>query len=168
MLLGYLSQTQIINPVTRTPTQKYWILLTRKLRFKITNKQAGNTFSFYPTSARSALLRALAIDFNIQSYKPSQHLFQCFIAVVSWAGKALMNIKWKGMPQLYTAQEAVVEWNWLLYCASVKEGALLKGRARAAAEYTQHWSVELICSRGTRNPPNLLHPGPKQGGQQKY
>lgn len=79
-----------------------------------------------------------------------------------------MNIKWKGMPQLYTATEDVLEWNWLLYCASVKEGMLWRGGAGAAAEYTQRCSVELIRSRGIRNPPKLLCPGPKQGGQQEY
>jgi len=168
VLLGYLSQTQTINPVSRTPTHKYWILLTRKLLFKIRHKWSDNIFSFCPTPVHSVFLRAIAIDFNIQSYKPSQHLFQCLTAVVSWAGKALMNIKWKGMPQLCTAKRDVLEWTWLLYCASVKEGTLLKGRARAAAEYTQHWAVELIRSGGIRKAQNLLHSGPKQGGQQKY
>lgn len=114
VLLTFLLQTQIINPVTRTLTHRCWILLTRELRFKITNKRAGNTFSFYPTSAHSVCFKAIAINFSIQSYKPSQRLFQCLIAVVPRVGKALMNLKWKGMPQLYTAKEDVLEWTSIL------------------------------------------------------
>lgn len=44
------------------------------------------------------------------SYKPSQYLFQCLIAIVPWADKALMNTKWKGMPQFYIAKWDVLEW----------------------------------------------------------
>lgn len=100
------------------------------------HKQARKYFYF--CSIQSVL--GLYLLILIWSYKPCQHLFQCLTAVVPWAGKALMNINCKGMPELYAAKEDVLEWTWLLYCVPVKEGRLLKGRVRAAAAWTQQCS----------------------------
>lgn len=66
------------------------------------------------------------------------------------------------MPRLYAAEDDILEWTWLLYCASVKKDILLKGKAGAAAEYTWHHSAELMYSSRIRKP-DLLLPGLEQG-----
>lgn len=52
----------------------------------------------------------MPIDFNIVLQTIPESIPVSLTAVVPWAGTALMNTNWKGMPQLYAAREDVLEW----------------------------------------------------------